>query len=248
MHSPTDTDLYRRGCQTLLASWEEYARGAIDAAVEHLPGVTTAVFPRGPERDVYNNALLDRDLGFSERANALESMAAIYASARVPRFAAWVHETDVAMRNDLERRGYALDTTTCAMGMVLDESSAPRPEIEFVPAHWSEYLSYERLPPNFLSRANHASLHVLVHRVDGEIDSGALAYDFDGDSGIYNVGTVELARRRGLATAATVAQLRDALARGSRTASLQSTPMAERIYTALGFRNLGRFLEYAPSP
>ena len=247
MHRPTDADLYRRGCQTLLASWEEYARGALDAAVEHLPGVTAAVFPREPERDVYNNALLDRDLAARERTDALESIAAVYASAGVHRFAVWVHETDVAMRYDLERRGYALDTTTCAMGMVLDSSSTPRLEIEFVPADWSEYLSYERLPPNFLSRANHASLHVLVHRIDGDIDSGALAYDFDGDCGIYNVGTIELARRRGLATAATAAQLRDALARGCQTASLQSTPTAERIYTALGFRNLGRFLEYVPS-
>lgn len=36
MHCPTDTDLYRRGCETLLASWEEYARGALGAAV--IPG------------------------------------------------------------------------------------------------------------------------------------------------------------------------------------------------------------------
>lgn len=36
MHCPTDTDLYRRGCETLLASWEEYARGAFGAAV--IPG------------------------------------------------------------------------------------------------------------------------------------------------------------------------------------------------------------------
>jgi hypothetical protein len=29
-------------------------------------------------------------------------------------------------------------------------------------------------------------------------------------------------------------------------ASLQSTPMAERVYAAIGFRHLGRFLEYLP--
>jgi predicted GNAT family acetyltransferase len=29
-------------------------------------------------------------------------------------------------------------------------------------------------------------------------------------------------------------------------ASLQSTPMAERVYAAVGFRDLGRFLEYVP--
>jgi predicted GNAT family acetyltransferase len=34
--------------------------------------------------------------------------------------------------------------------------------------------------------------------------------------------------------------------RGGRTASLQSTPMAERVYAAVGFRDLGRILEYVP--
>lgn len=88
---------------------------------------------------------------------------------------------------------------------------------------------------------------MLVARVDGAIAAAALAYDFGGDCGIYNVGTVEHARRRGLGTALTTAQLYDALARGCRTASLQSTPMAERLHTAVGFRDLGRILEYVPS-
>jgi hypothetical protein len=38
----------------------------------------------------------------------------------------------------------------------------------------------------------------------------------------------------------------DAAARGCSTASLQSTEIAERIYAAVGFRDLGRILEYAP--
>jgi hypothetical protein len=41
-------------------------------------------------------------------------------------------------------------------------------------------------------------------------------------------------------------RVHDALARGCRTASLQSTEMAEGMYTALGFRDLGRILEFAP--
>jgi hypothetical protein len=43
--------------------------------------------------------------------------------------------------------------------------------------------------------------------------------------------------------------LRGALARGCETATVQATPMAERLYAALGFRDLGRILEYArPAP
>jgi hypothetical protein len=34
--------------------------------------------------------------------------------------------------------------------------------------------------------------------------------------------------------------------RGCTTASLQSTPMAEGVYVAVGFLYLGRFIEYVP--
>ena len=44
----------------------------------------------------------------------------------------------------------------------------------------------------------------------------------------------------------TAVHLHDALARGCRTASVQSTKMAERIYAAVGFRDLGQILEYVP--
>jgi predicted GNAT family acetyltransferase len=58
------------------------------------------------------------------------------------------------------------------------------------------------------------------------------------------VGTVERARRRGLGSALTALLVHDAADRDLRTASLQSTPMAERVYAGVGFRDLGRFLEH----
>ena len=242
----TDIDLYRRGADTLLASWQEYAQGAVDAALHRLPGVDAAVFPREPERGVYNNALLERGLNASGRAEALDVLEEIYAAAGVDRFAAWIHEEDEPLRRDLIGRGYVLDTTTRAMGMSLDHLHEPRPNIPLRSAEWADYLRAEGLPADFLKQADHAAFHVLVARLDGEIVSAALAYDFRGDCGIYNVGTAEKARRRGLGTALTAAQLYRARDRGCSTASLQSTPMAERVYAAVGFRDLGRILEYTP--
>jgi GNAT superfamily N-acetyltransferase len=236
LESSEQAELYLRGSDTLLASWEAYARGATGAAVHRLPGVAAVVFPHEPERAVYNNALLERDLGAGDRSGALDAMEAVYAAAGVARFAAWVHESDEPMRAELERRGYALDTTTRAMGMDLDDIALPRPRIDLGPAAWPEYLR----------AADHAAFHLLAARVDGEMVAAALAYDFGDDCGIYNVGTVEKARRRGLGTALTTAQVYAARARGCRTASLQSTPMAERVYAAVGFRDLGRILEYVP--
>jgi ribosomal protein S18 acetylase RimI-like enzyme len=241
-----DADLYLRGAETLLASWEEYARAAAGATVDRLPGVAVAAFPQEPECVVYNNALLERDLAVAERAQALNAMEAAYASVGVGHFAAWVHESDAAMQLDLERRGYTLDRSTRAMGMLLDDVCLPRPQIELGPPDWLEYLRIVGVPPGFMSGADPAAFHVLVARLGDENVATAMAFDHHGDCGIYNVGTLEHARRRGLGKALTALHVHDARARGCQTASLQSTEMAERIYAAVGFRDLGRILEYVP--
>jgi ribosomal protein S18 acetylase RimI-like enzyme len=243
----TDAELCLRGAKTLLASWEQYARGATGATVRRFPGVATAVFPEAPERSVYNNALLDRQLAAPERADAICAMEDAYQAAGVTRFAAWVHESDGAMRSDLARRGYTVDEVTRAMGMTLDDLRVPNPDLELGPAAWPEHVRLAGMPPGFLSRIDPSAFHVLVARLGGQNVSTAIAFDFAGDCGIYNVGTLESARRRGLATGLTAIHLHAARARGCQTASLQSTPMAEHVYGAAGFRDLGRILEYVPT-
>lgn len=239
-------DLYARSTATLLASWEEYARGSSGAAVLRLGGVAAAVFPAEPERTFYNNALLDRDLGAGEREMAIDAMRAAYAAAGIARYAAWVHESDDEMRQALTARGYALEETTRAMGMSLDELVGPRPAIELGRSDWSEYMRILGVPAGLLGGADPAAFHVLVARLAGENVATAMAFDHDGDCGVFNVTTVEGARRRGLGTALTACLLHDAAARGCSTASLQLTEMAERVYAAVGFRDLGRILEYVP--
>jgi GNAT superfamily N-acetyltransferase len=249
MPAPTDADLYLRGAETVVASWEAISRGSRGAAVARSAGVAAAVFPQEPERSVYNNALLDRGLGPAERAGALAAMEATYASAGVARFAAWVHESDEAMRADLAARGYTIDMATRAMGMALGDLHVSRPDIELAPADWAQYLRYLHLvgvADGLLRGVDPHAFHVLAARTGGEDVATAIAFDRDGDCGIYNVSTLERARRRGIGTALTALHLHDAVARGCRTASIQSTAMAERIYAAVGFRDLGRFIEYVP--
>jgi GNAT superfamily N-acetyltransferase len=242
----TDAELYQRGLDTLIASWEAYAHSAIGASVQRYPGVTIAIFPCEPERSIYNNAVVDPTLGPDARAGALEAMQAAYAAAGVDRFAAWVHEADSATRCDLERLGYTLDTTTRAMGMPLHDSRLPRPELELRPLEWSEYLRVFDLPPGLLAGGDRDSLQLTVAWVNGAPVASALTFDLAGDCGIYNVGTLQHARGRGLATTLTAYLLHEAHARGCDSASLQSTPMAERVYAAAGFRDFGRFLEFVP--
>jgi GNAT superfamily N-acetyltransferase len=242
-----DAELYDRGSATLLAAWEEDARGAGGgAALQRHAGVAAAVFPDGPERTVFNNALLERGLSPHERSDAIDAMEAAYADEGIDRFAAWVHESDPAMRRDLERLGYTVEESTRSMGMPLDDDALSRPEIPLAPPDWGEHLRLLGVPAGFLASADPTVYHVVLARLDGETVATAIAYDLDGDCGIYNVVTLEQARRRGLATAVTALQLHDARARGCETASLQATPMAERLYAAAGFHDLGRILEYVP--
>ena len=100
------------------------------------------------------------------------------------------------------------------------------------------------MPQDFLGAAHPTAYEILVARLDGAGVAAAMAYDCDGDRGIYNVGTLDHARRRGLGTALTALLVHDARDRGLRSASLQSTPIAERVYAAVGFVDLGRIFEY----
>lgn len=242
----TDDDLRARGAATMLAAWERYARGPAGAALHHLPGVTAAVFASGPERALFNNALLDRDLDAACRDAAIDAMEEAYDAAGVARFAAWVDERDAATAAALVARGYTLEETTAAMGMLLADVPPERPGADIVPATWREHLGIIEVPGDLLADADTDGFHALMATLEGEGVATAIALDHRGDTGVFNVGTLERARRRGLGTALTLRHLHDAAARGCSTASLQSSPMAERLYAALGFRDLGRFLEFVP--
>ena len=246
----TDNELNVRGAATVIASWEEYTRGSAGAALKQLNGVAAAVFPSEPERGVYNNALLERDLGPSERAAAVDATDSAYRAAGVERYAAWVHESDKGMRAELGSRGYTVEESTRAMAMSLDDVFLAIPDIELRPLEWDEYLEYLPIvgvPAGLLSGADPGAFHTLGARLDGKIVATAIAFDHAGDCGIYNMSTIEAARRKGLGTALTAGHLHDAFERGCSTASLQATPMAESVYAAVGFRDLGRFFEYVPA-
>jgi ribosomal protein S18 acetylase RimI-like enzyme len=212
--------------------------------VLRLPGVAVAVFPASPEREFYNNALLDRGLVRARCTDAVDATEATYAAAGIDRYAVWVHTSDVSAARHLERRGYTVDTTTLAMGMALDDIRIPSPTIGLGAPDWSGYVRILGLGPDYLRSADHDAQHILVAR-DGDVNvAAAMAFDVNADCGIYNVGTLAGYRRRGHGTALMAAHLHAASARGCRTASLQSTAMAEGVYAAVGFESLGRIVEY----
>jgi len=234
-----------------VASWDQFAAEAVDAHVQRSAGVAMAVFPHEPERVVYNNAVIDRGLDAAGRTGAVEAMQSAYGRAGVTDYAAWVHETDTAMLVELTGRGFVHQETTWAMGRSLDsETGASHADVgaDVEAGTWAEYLRVLELPPGLLERADPGDFHLALGRLDGDPVATGTAFDHDGDAGVYNVGTLERARRRGLGSAVVGVLLRDAVARGARTATLQSTGMARGVYARQGFRDLGRILELAPPP
>lgn len=243
----SDDDLYLLGAETAVACWAEYARTTPAASVHRLAGVDIAVFPEGPEREVFNNAILEPALTEPARSAALDAVADAYADAGVTSYAAWVHESDGAMRDALTARGFTHQETTWAMGMTLDGVPPDPPAMDLGPDDWSEYLRILELPPGLLVGADPTAFHVLVARFEGTGAATAMAYDHTDDCGLYNIGTLGHARRQGLGTGLVGTHLHRARARGRLTATLQSTEMARGVYAAVGFRDVGRILEYGPA-
>jgi ribosomal protein S18 acetylase RimI-like enzyme len=244
--APDDDALYPRMLTTLVGSWTRIAEGADEASIERVGGGVIALFPAGPERLFYNNALLDRGLDRTGAQRAVSAIVSAYEEAAVDRYAVWANESEQASIAELAGRGFRVDTSTRAMAMSLDEIAAPYPDIELGAPDWDEYLRIIEVPQGLLAGVDHTAFHVLVARLDGENVAAGMAYDEDGDCGIFNLGTLDHARRRGLGTALTALHLYAARERGCATASLQSTEAAEGVYAAVGFRGLGRFIEYVP--
>lgn len=86
---------------------------------------------------------------------------------------------------------------------------------------------------------------LLVGRVDGEPVSTAAGFTLDGAVGIFGVATAGEHRRRGYGAALTAQAVSEAFAAGADFAYLQSSPLGESVYRALGFRQVETYINLA---
>jgi hypothetical protein len=178
---------YRRQAATLVASWEAYARHPRGAYVSWGDGAAICVFPTEPERGVFNNALLERGMDAGQSARAVDAVEAAYRDASIDRYAAWAHESEPTLIAELTTREYRLDTSTREMAMRLDRLSAPRPDLRLADLDWDGYVRGFGVPPGLLAGAEAAVFHLRVARLDGRVAGAILAFDREGDCGIYNL-------------------------------------------------------------
>ncbi len=89
-----------------------------------------------------------------------------------------------------------------------------------------------------------AEVEAFVGRLDGRPVGYSLAIRSAGASGVYNVGTLPAARRRGVGTALTWAAVAAGRAAGFDCAVLQSSEMAVSMYEAMGFRTVAPYVVF----
>jgi GNAT superfamily N-acetyltransferase len=96
-------------------------------------------------------------------------------------------------------------------------------------------LARRLFPPSF---AADPDVQLFTARLDGRPVGGAVAIRSGDVAGVYAVGTLPGARRRGVGTAATWAAVTAGRAWGCDTVVLQSSEMGYPMYSAMGFRTV----------
>jgi GNAT superfamily N-acetyltransferase len=240
-----DEELFERSVETLIESWVYLASGSPGAELVRAEGAVIAAFVHRPDREFLNNAVLRPRP--TEVGAAVAAIEETYARHGIERFAIWVHESEAEVAAALLGRGYEFDSATRTMAVPVDElEEIDSSALEVIEPGPAEFWAVDG-PDGLVPELDPDGAHFYVARLDGENVSMLMALDRAGDCGIYMVGTVEAARRRGIATALSAHAVIAARERGCLTASLQSTPMAERVYARVGFRDLGLWNEYVPA-
>lgn len=234
------SDLLASTIASLVASWERYAQWSPGGRLVRDADAAIGVFPDGPERDVFNNAVV---LGDSQRA--LRAITDAYAAAGIERYAIWVHESRADADAVLEQAGHRVVERTLAMAARLPLAGPARLAAVPISAGTPAALRVLNDLPAGFAPGMRIGGSVRILAAGDPPQSGLLALDHDGDCALACMSTLPDARRRGLATALCVRALADAAARGCSTASLQATLEAEGVYRAVGFEEIGRFREYA---
>jgi hypothetical protein len=91
-------------------------------------------------------------------------------------------------------------------------------------------------------------VQMFVAKRDGRPVSKSIAIRTGNVAGVYDVGTVSDARRRGAGSAVTWAAVAAGCDWGCRSMVLQASPMGFPVYRAMGFEVIGQYTIFRPPP
>ena len=232
------------GQETLIASWSALARLSPGARLTDSATAIAAVFPSWAP---LNNAILPSAKDGDVEAVAGE-LTRVYADAGVDVWALWVPSAATALDapDDVVRVGrLKRDATTLVMETNLEGGLRLQDGVVRASIADAARAGDEPIPVGDLDDPEmEPGLSAWVMLRDDVAVAGAWSYLHERDCGIYAVGTEPTSRRWGIARRLMEHVLADAHRRGARTASLQSTPMAQNLYRSLGFEPAGRYEEW----
>jgi ribosomal protein S18 acetylase RimI-like enzyme len=250
-----DVDLVRAADENFIASFrklalhvpegEMHGSEAIFSFVTHLP------------LPLFNGCVVTQEASSADVTAALA-----WLRARSVPFRVWVAEKLVADFGEL-LTGHGLEPDPSVYpGMVLHPiPNAPRrragvtvvpiPEAsvdEFISileeAGLSAEIAHRLISPSF---AADPDIRLFVGRLDGRPVGTSIAIRSREASGVYNVGTLPDARRRGVGAALTWACVEAGRASGYDTIVLQASVMGLPMYSDMGFRTVAPYVVFAES-
>lgn len=221
------TTAFAHYLRSLIASWEALAGPQPAAKVVHGTDFVAARFGR-PHLYLNNAAVF--------APAAVEPAERIYATGEP--YALWCLDDDQPTAASLAEHGYHHSETTRPMLRSLD-ILPPVTRSVIVDADRERFAELIGVPVDLLRDGP----GLRTYASDG-YDSGLVLQDFESDVYVSMVYTRPEARGQGLAVATLTAALFDARQRGAQTATLQATPMAERLYLRHGFAPVGRWQEW----
>lgn len=251
----SESDLVAAADENFVASFRKVVECCPEGEIREIGGVFA--FVTGLPLSLFNGCVIARPATRDELETALDWMREQDLPHRV-----WIAQLVPAL-GDLPPV-YGLEPEPIPYpGMVLHplpEPPAPAPGVVVVPVedgNVEEFLSVcienglrrdlsERLfSPSFISDRD---VQLFVGRLDGRPVGTSVAIRSRTASGVYNVGTLPEARRRGVGAALTWAAVEAGRAWGYDTIVLQSSTMGFSTYAAMGFRTVAPYTVFSRPP
>jgi GNAT superfamily N-acetyltransferase len=238
-----DATLFVRQWEGLVAQVRILGAHAPGAELVEHHGMLAAVMPTVPTSSLMNVAIATDPAATPEH---LAELSARYRSAGVAKWGLWVDGEHRLSGEAAVEHGMVVDSRPLAMvadlqALALDGDPPPHRAIDLASVGRINDLAYGFPEPRLARALDTLPPSVLTYAAPqyGEPASVAMAFDVDADTGVWFVATAPDARRKGLASGILQRLLRDARARGQRTASLQASAAGAPIYERLGFSSVG---------